>query len=400
MAGACGVSFTPQGTIGAAQTAGDCQRVVCDGAGKLVSVADDTDLPSDDNGCTDDVCSKGAPKHLPSVARNPCGMDQICDGATHCVTCLVTADCAAGICVSNTCVADPCTNQVQDPNESGIDCGGSCGACPSVAATTPADAAVNVDTAATIVVTFTTPMAVATLTAQLGSGPCTGTVQVSTDNFATCIGMHAPATTAKETVATFVPAPQLSNGARYVVKVTAAARDKKGNASPAYTMASGFLTAALLADGLCAAATPSCSATLNESGVPEEADYCVVQYPVSLTVQAGAVTDTVYGRLFEKDVTAAAGASGWIAQLGYGPVTANPENQAGWTWVNATYNTQIDNNDEYLGMLTAPAAGTYFYAYRFSPDGENWTYCDVNGAGDNDGLSFEVTQLPVLTVTP
>lgn len=144
----------------------------------------------------------------------------------------------------------------------------------------------------------------------------------------------------------------------------------------------------------------------NESGAALEADYCNVQFPLSLEVATGASTGLVYGRLYEAGVTDAAGPSpNVLAQLGFGPASANPQYQAGWSWTNATYNVQSGDSDEYQASFTAPAAGSYRYAYRFSLDrGVSWTLCDENagdfGAGSNAGLSFELASLPQLTVTP
>jgi hypothetical protein len=129
-----------------------------------------------------------------------------------------------------------------------------------------------------------------------------------------------------------------------------------------------------------------------------EADFCIDQFPTSVTVNPGVDTGLIYGQLFETGVTSVAGASSWIAQLGYGPDYVNPENQSGWQWFATTFNTQVGNNDEYQGSFTAPASGKYRYTYRFSPDGLNWTYADVNGAGSNASQTFETTQLPILTV--
>lgn len=142
--------------------------------------------------------------------------------------------------------------------------------------------------------------------------------------------------------------------------------------------------------------------TLNESGQPAEADYCVIQFPTtSITVQTGVATPIVYGRIFEAGVTPpAGGAAGVVAQLGYGPASVNPEWQSGWQFFPATFNVQVGNDDEYQASFTAPAVGSYRYAYRVSQNGTDWTYCDVNGAGSNASLSFETTQLPTLTVTP
>ena len=129
-----------------------------------------------------------------------------------------------------------------------------------------------------------------------------------------------------------------------------------------------------------------------------------MQFPLSLSVAAGASTANVYGQLYEAGVTEAAnGNTNVRAQLGWGPPTTNPQYQSAWTWTNATFNLQVGNNDEYTGSFIAPATGSYRYAYRFSLDqGVSWTYCDQNaddsGAGSNAGLSFELSSLPILTV--
>jgi hypothetical protein len=61
---------------------------------------------------------------------------------------------------------------------------------------------------------------------------------------------------------------------------------------------------------------------------------------------------------------------------------------------------QVGNDDEYQRQIIAPAAGTYAYGYRFSLDGLQWTYCDLDGAGSNSGLDFSSAQLGSMTVTP
>ena len=123
--------------------------------------------------------------------------------------------------------------------------------------------------------------------------------------------------------------------------------------------------------------------------------------PALVSVVAGAATEMIFGQAFEAGLTEAAGqAAGLVGQVGYGPADVNPEYQSGWVFFPATFNVQSGNNDEFQGSITAPAEpGTYRYAYRFSLDGATWTYCDIDGAGSNDGLTFEVTQLPALTVT-
>jgi hypothetical protein len=169
-----------------------------------------------------------------------------------------------------------------------------------------------------------------------------------------------------------------------------------------------------LADFTSATPTPRNSATAplvcactvqNESNAGPEADYCVVQSPLSISVASGVTSGLVYGQLYESGVTEAASSNGNVrAQLGWGLASANPQYQT-WTWINATYNVQSGNNDEYQAAFNAPAAGTYRYVYRFSLNqGVSWTVCDQNagdfGAGSNANLSFELGDMNVLTVTP
>ena len=146
----------------------------------------------------------------------------------------------------------------------------------------------------------------------------------------------------------------------------------------------------------------------NKSNAALEADYCNVQSPLSLNLQSGANTGFIYAKLLESGVTELGGASSTVrAQLGYGPASANPQYESSWKWTNASYNAGSGNpvQDEYQAQFTAPASGSYRYAYRFSLDfGVSWTLCDMNandyGAGSNAGFTFELSDLPVLTVTP
>jgi hypothetical protein len=147
-----------------------------------------------------------------------------------------------------------------------------------------------------------------------------------------------------------------------------------------------------------------CSGSVqNETGNALEADYCNIQFPTSLNVQTGMSSGNVYGRVYEPTVTDTGmpPAATLVGQLGYGPQTSNPEIGTGWTWTAASYNTNFGNDAEFMASFTAPAAGSYAYAYRFSLDsGATWTVCDLNGAGSNSGLTFETPQVGLMTVTP
>lgn len=109
VANTCGFSFAPAGPVGT-QTPGDCKVSSCDGAGGLSSVADDTDLPaSDNNPCTNEVCTAGVASHPPVAAGTPCsqGSGTVCNGAGTCVQCLTSAHCQSGQTCSNNVCSQP-----------------------------------------------------------------------------------------------------------------------------------------------------------------------------------------------------------------------------------------------------------------------------------------------------
>ena len=112
-----------------------------------------------------------------------------------------------------------------------------------------------------------------------------------------------------------------------------------------------------------------------------------VYSPYSTTTSVGVTTESIYGQVYSAGVTDNAGqGSGIWAILGYGPDGSDPAD-GGWTWVDATYNADSGNFDEYVATLTISTSGTYDYAFAYSGDqGNTWLYCDTN-AGSTDGYS-------------
>jgi hypothetical protein len=213
------------------------------------------------------------------------------------------------------------------------------------------------------------------------SCPTTGVVDLFAYGATTCAGT----------------APALTN-------TTAAAR-LQGGCAGVQVPAADFAAAAPSPHNSSVGSTCACLVE-NESDAALEAQYCDTQFPLSMTVTGGAVTPTVYGRVYEGGVTGMGSASSSVrAELGFGPLTQNPEYGAAWTWTIASYNAMCSgcgNNDEYQATFTAPPAGTYGYVYRFSLDqGVSWTYCDNaqgdGGAGSNAGLTFDLQNIALLT---
>ncbi|MFT3771238.1 MAG: hypothetical protein QM820_37965 [Minicystis sp.] len=110
-AGTCGIGVMPSGTPVEAQTAGDCQKNVCDGAGAIITVADPTDPQDDGDDCTLDACNGTATMHTSAPLHTACNQNggHYCDGNGACVECALDADCGATTaCTSALCTAFHC----------------------------------------------------------------------------------------------------------------------------------------------------------------------------------------------------------------------------------------------------------------------------------------------------
>jgi len=270
-AGACGIENAPIGTVVPNQAAGDCMRITCDGAGNTTSSIDDTDVPVDGKACTADVCTMGVPSNPALAIDSPCSQSggSVCNASGACVQCNTGAQCGSGLCSAGVCLAATCGDGVKNGSESDIDCGGaSCPGCglgkvcgagtdcasgvctasacaaPVVVSSAPSDGQMNVAAGTTIAVTFSGAMNPATLTAQTSAGACTGTLQLSTDGFSTCLGFGSasPAMSNGGKTATWTPSPALSYQTSYALRVTTAASDTSGTpiaASYAASFATG-----------------------------------------------------------------------------------------------------------------------------------------------------------------
>ncbi len=108
-AGACGFVNTPAGTPTSTQTVGDCLENQCDGNGSSAAALKSTDVPVDNNQCTNDICTAGVPSNPAAAQGTACNQNggEVCDGA-------------------GMCVGPSCTDGVKNGTETGIDCGGSC----------------------------------------------------------------------------------------------------------------------------------------------------------------------------------------------------------------------------------------------------------------------------------
>jgi hypothetical protein len=137
---------------------------------------------------------------------------------------------------------------------------------------------------------------------------------------------------------------------------------------------------------------------------PSNVDFCNLQFPPAMTVDAGSGGD-VYGQIY----LAGMGGHPYVgvtAEAGWGRKIEDPG--ASWTWIDAGYNGQMGNNDEYVARLKPPV-GTWSYAWRFSQNhGATYCYGDLDGNGTSvtgmpgsfNGESGANENLGVVTVTP
>jgi glycosidase len=112
-----------------------------------------------------------------------------------------------------------------------------------------------------------------------------------------------------------------------------------------------------------------------------------VQWPPSIDEPLRAGGWTVYGQVWVHGLTDAGGPPDLIrAQLGWGSAADG----SGWQWVDAAYNAGHtgDANYEYMAQFTPSAAGTYFYAYRYSTNGgATWTVAGPGGPGSEPAVA-------------
>jgi len=113
---------------------------------------------------------------------------------------------------------------------------------PTVSSTNPANSATGIAKNTTVAATFSEAMNTSTITTTTTTS-CTGSLQVSADNFSTCVAMTSvtPTATMGNTVFTMTPASALSSATTYKIRVTNAAQDVAGNAlTSTFTTSTGF----------------------------------------------------------------------------------------------------------------------------------------------------------------
>jgi len=134
---------------------------------------------------------------------------------------------------------------------------------------------------------------------------------------------------------------------------------------------------------------------------PDVADFCNVDFPKTATTTEGDAFN-VYAQVYEPGITDAVGQGPNVeAWIGYNTTDNDPSVGAGWTWVAATYDTDIGNNDQYTAEIgSGLTPNTYYYASRFRINSSDFTYGGI--LADNMGSFWDAVTYNsgILTVNP
>lgn len=123
-------------------------------------------------------------------------------------------------------------------------------------------------------------------------------------------------------------------------------------------------------------------------------DHCILQFPPVIEVSPGAPAGTIYVRAYEPGVTDGGDPRQIEVEVGVGVDANNPVD---WSWLPATYQRDVNNDDEHaLALQAPPVLGTYRYAGRGRIVGSNdWLLCDLDGSANG----FDLAQAGTLQVT-
>gem|GEM_PF-1604703 len=114
---------------------------------------------------------------------------------------------------------------------------------PSVTSTSPADTATGITANTPVIITFSMAMDKTSITTNSDDTTCSGTVQISFDNFATCVKMRSSISTTDNKTFTLTANPTMGTFATHKIKVTTNAKsDASVNLASDYSHATGFTT--------------------------------------------------------------------------------------------------------------------------------------------------------------
>ena len=115
---------------------------------------------------------------------------------------------------------------------------------PTLSSVNPADNSTDISVSTTVSVTFSEAMSVSTISSNTDNTTCSGSFQLSSDNFVNCIQMSAaPSASNSDKTFTSTPADNLSRGTTYKLQITTSVTDTSSNSlADNFTTTNGFTT--------------------------------------------------------------------------------------------------------------------------------------------------------------
>ena len=155
---------------------------------------------------------------------------------------------------------------------------------PTVSAVSPTDNSTSVADNSSVALTFSENISTSTISTNTSDTTCSGSLQLSSDNFTTCVKMSgAPTASSNDQTFTSTPAANLSTSTTYKLQATTAVKDPAGNALATAFTTTGFTTAS--GSGTIKGSVISYSGSSAMSGVS-------VSYALSGTTVDNATTDS------------------------------------------------------------------------------------------------------------
>ena len=101
---------------------------------------------------------------------------------------------------------------------------------PTVSSSSPADSATSVSVSSTIAVTFSEAMNTTTVTTNTSNTTCSGSLQISSDNFSSCVQMSStPSISNSYKTFTVTPSSDFTAIKTYKIRITTGVKDSVGN---------------------------------------------------------------------------------------------------------------------------------------------------------------------------
>ena len=115
---------------------------------------------------------------------------------------------------------------------------------PTISSVSPSDESTDVSISTAVTVKFSEKMSTNTITTNTDNTTCSGSLQLSSNNFTTCIKMSvSPSALENDTTFTITPADSLSATTTYKLQIINSVKDAAGNTlASSYTTTNGFTT--------------------------------------------------------------------------------------------------------------------------------------------------------------